>query len=708
MNEKSFLQKKYFDLPKSPEVASAVHRQEVRTNEKVKGDSNTQIETYLNRLSEIFETFNPALKEKRIDILKDKLYDSFVIKPEEVPEAYFDLQKRIARERGHGEVEINNQTRKENIDIIITDQKKSLDSWIDYLGSSDAAYPNWFKYFAFRSITKMAEYDKEKKQFKDRSNGTTSIFPDINREALAYVADELIKKQNKQPITDDQEWQKIIQGENFAKMYAYAIEKITPASQEQKEITDGQWVKFDQGSGRHLELSQSLQGHGTGWCTAGESTAQTQLENGDFYVFYTKGDDGQYAVPRIAIRMEQGQIAEVRGINAQQNLEGNMTEIAESKIATLPGAEKYKKKSVDMKRMTELEKKVKQNQELTKEDLKFLYEVEVKIDGFGYKEDPRIQEIREKRNQKNDYINIFDCSEEQIVSDSSEINNQTIVLIGDLNRNIISDWENMPSNLKHISGDAYLEYSQIKDLGQLQSIGGNISFKNQQIKDFSQLQSIGGSFDLITFPYLAQDLKLPKHIGRNLHLDGLTSAQGLELPEQINGDLYLRSLTSAKGLKLPKYIDGDLYLDGLTSAQGLELPEQINGDLYLRSLTSAKDLKFPKQINGNLVLSRLTSVEDFELPEHIGRNLYLKSLTSAQGLELPEKINGSLNLDSLTSAQGLKLPKYIGGTLYLNSLTSIEGLELPEKINGDFILNLTSVERKKLRKQYPHFKIANF
>ena len=91
MSEKPFLQRKYPDLPGSDEVRSAVHRQEARTDQRVKGDPAFQIETYLNRLKEIFETPDKDRRERRVSILKDKLYDSFVIKPEEFPEAYFDL-----------------------------------------------------------------------------------------------------------------------------------------------------------------------------------------------------------------------------------------------------------------------------------------------------------------------------------------------------------------------------------------------------------------------------------------------------------------------------------------------------------------------------------------------------------------------------------------------------------------------------------------
>ena len=64
---------------------------------------------------------------------------------------------------------------------------------------------------------------------------------------------------------------------------------------------------------RRKETFQSLEGKGTGWCTAGHSTAQTQVESGDFYVYYTNDSNGEPTQPRLAIRMDgDNRIGEVR------------------------------------------------------------------------------------------------------------------------------------------------------------------------------------------------------------------------------------------------------------------------------------------------------------------------------------------------------------------------------------------------------------
>ena len=113
--EKSFLEEKYPDLHQSEEVESAAKRQETRTGEKTGQQPKEKIGAYLNRLEEVFNHDNPDKKERRVDILKDKLHEQFVIKSEDIPESYFNHQKKIAREQGHGDIEITDEMRAQSV-----------------------------------------------------------------------------------------------------------------------------------------------------------------------------------------------------------------------------------------------------------------------------------------------------------------------------------------------------------------------------------------------------------------------------------------------------------------------------------------------------------------------------------------------------------------------------------------------------------------
>lgn len=498
----SFLQTKYRDLSSSEEVAKVAKRTEVKTGVKVPEKPEARIQNYLDYLKESLDSKNPHRQEK-LTRFKQTLYDKNVIKPEEIPEAYFNTQRRLAHEQGHGDVEINSETRRQLTEVIITDQKSSLDKWVDYLASPDAAYPDWLKYWAIRSILGMGEYDKEKKLFGKRRKDTVKPFPDLDREALAYVLDEMNKKHSGLhervygPLTEDEsQLEDLLQSESFAKLYALAIEKVTPASKEQLAGTEGKWVKYSKGSD-HTPLVQSLQGHGTGWCTAGESTARSQLDAGDFYVFYSMDPKGQPTVPRAAIRMQESNIAEVRGIGHDQNLDQHIGKVVEDKLAEFPDGKLYEKKSRDMKQLTILENKMKKSQELTRDELKFLYEIDSAIQGFGYKRDPRIEELRAKRDPKADASLIFDCAPEQIAFGQSEIREDTKAYVGALFPNIFQQLK----HLEHLYNTSFPEGKIVRntiDIGGQTKEQLQAEIKRQNMQIYGLAQSLLDSRDFTT------------------------------------------------------------------------------------------------------------------------------------------------------------------------------------------------------------------
>lgn len=411
-----FLKEKY-DLHNAPEVEAAAERTENRSGEELARDPDTLIQNYLDRFTEITKRTDPEKRERGIEALKQVLLDKFVTKYEDIPESFWQLQERVARERGQGgdwasaNPEQLEQLKQQTAEAMISDQKASLEQWIDYFASEDSKYlPDYMKYWVFRSVVGLQEYDKENHKFPNRSRGTLKQFPDINQEALAYVTDALIKHFNGQKPEyeydiqpeDRQRFEQFLAAQNFAKMYGWGIEQINPISEELLQVTDGQWVKFDQGSDSH-DLTSSIRGRSTGWCTAGEQTAKSQLEAGDFYVFYSNNEEGNPTVPRIAIRMEDDKIAEVRGVAYKQNLDPYMGPILEEKLNEFPDKKRYLKKEHDMAALTAIEKRVKAGEELNEHDLEFLWEVNAPIQGFGYKRDPRIAELRAMRDELADF-----------------------------------------------------------------------------------------------------------------------------------------------------------------------------------------------------------------------------------------------------------------------------------------------------------------
>ncbi|MBI2552737.1 hypothetical protein HYW17_05560 [Candidatus Uhrbacteria bacterium] len=454
-----FLHKKYRDLAKSAEVQDIIDF--TRPGEPIPPTKpDERIQAYLDFLKNLVERPDEQERERGIDGIKQSLYARHVIKPAEIPEAYFQSIIARHREEGYGDIEIPQDQRKELIEPVIEDQKRSLDQWVDYLASSDAKYPDYLKYWAFRSVLKMGRYDKEKKKFTERYGGTVSPFPELNQQALSLVFDAMEKKfagqspefgydisaETKQKFLD------LLNKENFAKLYGLTIEEFKPISEELLKQTKGRWVKYPKGSDPKA-LVDSLAPYGTGWCIRGESTARRYLQGereqggNDLEVYYSNDKDGNPAVPRLVLVSQGDRILEFRGVGKNEEHDRYIGEVAQAKLAALPDGKSYEKKAQDMKMLTALERKVQAKQALTKDDLIFLYEINAPIENFGYNpKDPRIAELRSKRNPKEDAPIILDCAPDQIAWSKEEVNANTKAYVGPLFPNIFKTY----SHLEHI------------------------------------------------------------------------------------------------------------------------------------------------------------------------------------------------------------------------------------------------------------------
>lgn len=557
----TFLSKLYRDMHTSHEVI---------TSSSPNDSKYEKIKKYLTRL----ENIQLYLKEKdRIKLIKYFYYKKYIIKKENITDEYFKRLEDNALNRGFGHIKYNELVKDNEKENIINDQKKSLDVWIDYFISEDSIiYPTWFKYYVFQSIVKMGNYDKVKKTYNQRTEKTLSIFPELNREALSIIYDYFYKYLTGIRKLEDEHLEKLISECSFKKIYAYVLDKVS----NQKEIkndTEGIWKKYNQ-YGDYLELVNDIKGKGTTWCTAGEKTAEVQLNGGDFYIYFTYDKDNKPTIPRIAIRMESDEIGEIRGILPGQNIEECMEKVVEEKLLEFPTKDIYLKKSNDMKSLTNIYNKHKNNIELTKEELIFLYEIERNITSFGYEIDPRITEIKSMRNKRSDLTKIFNCTQKEIEDEKEFINDFTKVFIGNItNPNILPEY----------------------------CIIGNLIINEEK------------------------NIKYPQIISGSLEIKNIFSLNNIVLPNIIKEYLDLTNIKSVTNIKFPTFIGEDLILKNLNFYDELILPECINGNLFLNNLKRVDNIRFPKYVGGIINLSKLESVENLELPDNFNLdNLIIK------------------------------------------------------------------------------------
>ena len=435
--EKHPLHLKMPELQSSDEVEMAVEKKERISGEVLPNNPTDRIEAYIDRLEQIFLNENEDVRRRNVEILRDSIYNFLIIKREDVPESYFELQKRIARERGQHIEAIPDEERERLKDSIIEDQISSIDQWINYLMSPAAAYPSWFKYLVWRNIIRLSKFDKEAGRFLERTKSTVAPFPEIFPEPIALIRDvyEKVAENNKNLKTDPELQRQF--SKSFAKLYAeFVLKFLSKVPEKNKEKVRGEWVKYKQGDMADAEkLCDSLQGKGTDWCTSGRATAKDQINSGDFFVYYTYDKDGRSTEPRLAISMNGKNISQIAGILPGQQPEGVLGDVLDKKMNKFgPEADAYRKKIYNMKQISLLERKTNARERLSKDELTFLYEINAPIEDFGDGDtkDPRIEEIILKRNPKDDASVIFDCDLKDVAETYNEITAKTKVYIGAL------------------------------------------------------------------------------------------------------------------------------------------------------------------------------------------------------------------------------------------------------------------------------------
>jgi len=109
-------------------------------------------------------------------------------------------------------------------------------------------------------------------------------------------------------------------------------------------------------------------------------------------------------------------------------------EFPDKKYRSLHDSEKFDNGAEDVKRLAALVKKQEIREQLTKNDLVFLYELDTPIEAVGPlgMKDPRIEELRETRDTNADLSILFDCAPEDIARSVSEISKRTKAYIGKL------------------------------------------------------------------------------------------------------------------------------------------------------------------------------------------------------------------------------------------------------------------------------------
>ena len=403
-----------------------------QNKEKLPGKNNERRNfAYLSRLDRMIEKHGDKAEQK----LWAASAENLVMDYEDIPDAYWKQQEQILRDNGQGR-ELSRSEKEILAEDLIEKQRESINTWSNYLGDKDCPYPTWFKVYAFDGISKMSNaLNLDDADYNRRDNTTALSFPKLNAEILAKVYRQIndfygVDKENwLSKHSDDEKLVSLVKSANFPKLYAKELvdTKVILKTPERTEDVHGDWFEYKLGDEEEIA---SL-AEGTRWCVVDPNVAHNYLTYGQFinpgednnYDDDDWEDDDQTEYPEakfIIFRLEDpnspgvytsngsasirldpdGMVAEVSGLGEGQAIEDALVPTVKKKTLSLPGGEKYLQKFDDKQTLIRLDKKMKKGQDLTKEELSFLYELDrpiATLDTYN-RRDPRIPELKEKYN----------------------------------------------------------------------------------------------------------------------------------------------------------------------------------------------------------------------------------------------------------------------------------------------------------------------
>ena len=407
-----------------------------QNKEKLPGKNNERRNfAYLSRLDRMVEKYGNKAEQK----IWEASAENVVMDYEDIPEAYWKQQEQILRDNGQGR-KLSEYEKEILAEDLIDKQRQSITSWTNYLGDKNCPYPLWFKVYAFDGISKMSNtLNLDDADYNRRDNTTALSFPKLNAEILAKVYRQINdfygvdKKDWLSKNSDDEKLVSLVKSANFPKLYAKELvdTKVILKTPERTEDVHGDWFEYKLGDEEEIA---SL-AEGTKWCVVDPNVAHNYLvygqysnpeEDDDYDQDYEDDEDwedddikvedpeAKFIIFRLedpntpgvfasngsaSIRLDPNDIVdEISGLNEGQAVEDALVPIVKEKALSLPGGEKYLQKFDDKQTLIKLDNKMKEGEDLTKEELSFLYELDrpiATLDTYN-EEDPRIPELKEK------------------------------------------------------------------------------------------------------------------------------------------------------------------------------------------------------------------------------------------------------------------------------------------------------------------------
>ena len=223
----------------------------------------------------------------------------------------------------------------------------------------------------------------------------------------------------------------------------------------------GNWIKYNKGS-NPVDVLNEVKSNNV-WNLNWEEIDKV-ISNNDIY-FYKDSDD-----IKLMLYVSGMKVNGVFGYGEKARVEDEYLDELKKELALFKDNREYMEKVNNHIQVASVYKKFNNEEELTVDDLKVVYQVNKPLEGFTSALDQKLAEIKEKRIKETDIAEIFNVDEEHIAFDSYDINEDTEVFVGNLS--VDDDNIDTIQNIKYVIGYVYLDNKKLKNKVHVKSTWG--------------------------------------------------------------------------------------------------------------------------------------------------------------------------------------------------------------------------------------------
>lgn len=239
--------------------------------------------------------------------------------------------------------------------------------------------------------------------------------------------------------------------------------------------------------------------------------------NKQIYIYYSENKKKEYTIPRLCLYVDStSKIENIEGRFDGYKIEYEMLDVLKEKIKEFSYPKRISDDINYLTIMANINKKLDQKEELSLNEIEFLYEINEKVDSHYLL---RRRYLEEKTDKKKDLARYYGCKAEEVVTETSELDENTVVFADSLH--IYEEECNYP-NLKIIMGNLFAEC--------LKSAEGLSSL--EEVKGFMQVENLESSKGLENLIHVRESsdfssMKNTDYLNPDLIVDG-----SIKLPDK--------------------------------------------------------------------------------------------------------------------------------------------------------------------------------